>query len=423
MTLESCVTTEKKPLLSIEEAQQRIDDAIFPLTENERVPLKQAFGRVLAETVFAPIDLPSARNAAMDGYAFSSENFTTTLTNVGTSWAGKPFEIPPFEGGQGGERREGFALKVGECVRIFTGAVLPENADSVVMQEHVTVNGSEITFPADVKLKKNVREIGEDVRVGDVLCFTNKILTAVDLGLLAAVGTENVSIIRQLKIVYFSTGDELVPLGTSLKQGKIYDSNRYILHGLLQNSCHQVTDGGVIVDDKDELKRTLMKAASEFDVIITTGGASVGEADFVKEVLEECGQVNFWKIAMKPGKPLAFGKIGVCYFFGLPGNPVAVTTTFDVIVKPALTRLSGANVKKPWQLTAICTTLLKKSRGRQEYQRGILQQTETGEFQVASTGNQGSHILSSASLANCYIILTAECTGVQIGETVTVVLT
>ena len=408
MTLESCVITEKKPLLSVEEAQQRIHEAILPLTESEVVPLKQAFGRVLAETVFAAIDLPTARNSAMDGYAFASENFTTTLINVGTSWAGKPFA---------GE------LKTGECVRIFTGAVLPENADSVVMQEFVTVHGTQIEFPADVKLKQNVRVCGEDVRVGDALCLTGKKLTAVDLGLLASAGIENVSVIRPLKIAYFSTGDELLALGKPLTRGKIYDSNRYSLHGLLQDPCYQVTDGGVIFDNKAELERALMQAANDFDVVITTGGASVGEADYVKAVLDECGEVNFWKIAMKPGKPLAFGKIGACYFFGLPGNPVAVTTTFDIIVKSALERLAGANVKKPWQLAAVCTTSLKKSRGRQEYQRGFLQQSEFGEFQVASTGHQGSHILSSASLANCYIILSAECTGVQIGETVTVVLT
>jgi molybdopterin molybdotransferase len=406
MTLESCVITEKKPLLTVEEAQQRIHDAILPLTENVCVPLKQAFGRVLAETVFAAIDLPSARNSAMDGYAFASENFATTLTNVGISWAGKPFE---------GE------LKSGECVRIFTGAVLPENADSVVMQEHVTVEDSQIHFPDDVKLKKNVREIGEDVRVGDVLCHAGKTITAFDLGLLSASGVESVSIIRPLKIVYFSTGDELMPLGEPLTRGKIYDSNRYSLHGLLQNSCYDVTDGGVIPDDKAELKRTLTQAANDFDVIITTGGASVGDADFVKEVLAECGDVNFWKIAIKPGKPLAFGKIGACYFFGLPGNPIAVTTTFDIIVKPALVRLSGAKFIKPWQFKAICTTPLKKSRGRQEYQRGILQQSESGEFYVASTGQQGSHILSTAILANCYIIMPNNCTDVEVGETVTVI--
>ena len=406
MTLESCVITEKKSLLSVEEAQQRIHDAILPQTENVSVPLKQAVGRVLAETIFSTIDLPSARNSAMDGYAFASENFATTLTNVGISWAGKPFE---------GE------LKKGECVRIFTGAVLPENADSVVMQEHVTVEGTQIHFPDDVKLKKNVREIGEDVRVSDVLCNAGKTITAVDLGLLAASGIESVSIIRPLKIVYFSTGDELVPLGEPLTCGKIYDSNRYSLHGLLQNPCYDVTDGGVVPDDKAKLKRTLIQAANDFDVIITTGGASVGDADFVKEVLAECGDVNFWKIAIKPGKPLAFGKIGACYFFGLPGNPVAVTTTFDIIVKPALARLAGTNFIKPWQFKAICTTPLKKSRGRQEYQRGFLQQSESGEFYVASTGKQGSHILSSASFANCYIIMPNNCTDIEVGGTVTVI--
>lgn len=407
MSLESCVITEKKPLLTVEEAQQRIHDAILPLIENEIVPLKQAIGRVLAETVLSPIDLPTARNSAMDGYAFSSEMFAEKLTNVGTSWAGKPFAAE---------------LKSGECVRIFTGAVLPENADSVVMQEHVTVQGTEITFPADVKLKKNVREIGEDVRIGEALCHAGKTLSAIDLGLLASAGIENVSIIRKVKIAYFSTGDELVGLGEPLARGKIYDSNRYSLHGLLQNPNYDVIDGGVIPDDKAELKRTVIHATSEFDVVITTGGASVGEADFVKEVLDECGEVNFWKIAMKPGKPLAFGKISDCYFFGLPGNPVAVATTFDVIVKSALIRLAGGMTKKPFQLPAVCATTLKKSRGRQEYQRGVLQQTETGKLQVHSTGHQGSHILSTASAANCYIVLPADCEGVQIGETVTVIL-
>jgi molybdopterin molybdotransferase len=407
MSLESCVATEKKPLLTVEEAQQRIHNAILPLTESEIVPLKQSVGRVLAETLFAPINLPTARNAAMDGYAFSSEHFSTTLMNVGTSWAGKPFERD---------------LKTGECIRIFTGAVLPENADSVVMQEYVTVHDSQIEFPVDVKLKKNVREIGEDVSVGDTLCKAGKTLSAIDLGFLASAGVENVAIIRKIKIAYFSTGDELVSLGEPLARGKIYDSNRYSLHGLLQNPNYEVTDGGVIPDNKANLKRTLLHTASEFDVVITTGGASVGEADFVKAVLDECGDVNFWKIAMKPGKPLAFGKIGACYFFGLPGNPVAVTTTFDIIVKPALVRLAGADFKKPFQITAVCAVTLKKSRGRQEYQRGILQQFETGEFQVCSAGHQGSHVLSTASAANCYIVLPADCTGVQVGETVTVIL-
>jgi molybdopterin molybdotransferase len=407
MTLESCVIAEKKPLLCVDEAKQRIHNAILPLVENEIVSLKNAFGRVLAKTIFSPINLPIARNAAMDGYAFSSEFFSEKLTCVGTSWAGKPFV---------GE------VKNGECVRIFTGAVLPENTDSVVMQENVTVDGLKITFPADTKLKKNVREIGEDVKMGDALCESGKTLSAIDLGLLASAGVENVAVIRKVKIAYFSTGDELICLGEPLEFGKIYDSNRYSLYGLLQNLNFDVFDGGVIADDKDILKNTLFEAAKNFDVIITTGGASVGDADFVKNVLDELGEVNFWKIAMKPGKPLAFGKIGACYFFGLPGNPVAVTTTFDVIIKSALAQLSGARFVKPFEFSAICANTLKKSRGRQEFQRGFLQQNETGEFQVFTTGNQGSHILSSASKANCYIVLPANCTGVEIGETISVIL-
>lgn len=407
MTLESCVITEKKPLLTVKQATQRIHEAILPLSEKEIVPLKNAFERVLAETIFSPINLPIGRNAAMDGYAFASDMFSEKLTCVGTSWAGKPFID---------------TLKMGECVRIFTGAVLPENADSVVMQEHVMVEGSHITFPADIKLKKNVREIGEDVKLGEALCHARKTLSAIDLGLLASASIENVPIIRKVKIVYFSTGDELVGLGESLELGKIYDSNRYSLHGLLQNPNFEVFDGGVIADDKLLLQNTLLEAAKNFDVIITTGGASVGEADFVKEILDECGEVNFWKIAMKPGKPLAFGKIDGCYFFGLPGNPVAVTTTFDIFVKPALAQLTGADVKIPFQFQVCCNSILKKSRGRQEFQRGILTQMPTGELQVISAGNQGSHILSTASHANCYIVLPSDCAGVQQGEIVTVIL-
>lgn len=407
MTIESCVITEKKPLLSIEEAQKRIFSAILQVTENENLPLKQAFGRILATDIFSPINLPSARNSAMDGYAFTSQHFAEKLTCVGTSWAGKPFV---------GE------LQKGECVRIFTGAVLPEKADSVVIQEQVTVNGVEIHFSTDTKLKKNVREIGEDVKIGEVLCEAQKTLSAIDLGLLASAGVETVSVFRKLKIIYFSTGDELVGLGETLEIGKIYDSNRYSLHGLLQNPNFDVFDGGVIADDKTLLKNTLLNAAENFDVIITTGGASVGEADFVKEVLGECGEVNFWKIAIKPGKPLAFGKIGNCYFFGLPGNPVAVTTTFDIIVKPALVQLAGGEYEKWFEFKAICLAKIKKSRGRQEYQRGIFSQLADGKFQVMPMSRQGSHILSSASRANCYIVLPADCEGVQEGETVTVLL-
>ena len=409
MTLESCVVTEKKPLLSVSQAQQKIYEAIFPLNETEILSLKNALKRVLAEDVFAKINLPTERNSAMDGYALRScdLNSKTILKNIGISWAGKPFK---------GD------LKSGECVRIFTGAVLPENADSIVMQEKVEIDGENVIFSTETKIKQNIREVGEDVKQSDLLCTSGKEISAADLGLFAAAGISQVCVKRRLNIVFFSTGDELVSLEKPLKSGQIYDSNRYLLAGLLEDKKHNVVDGGVIPDDKDLLEKTLIEAAKNYDVIITTGGASVGDADFVKEILARCGEVNFWKLAMKPGKPLAFGKIGNCYFFGLPGNPIAVSATFEVIVKSALAKLAGANVKSAWEIKAICETPLKKSAGRQEYQRGILSQDDAGNFLVISAGRQGSNILSAMSKANCYIVLSADCAGVQIGEMVTVIL-
>jgi molybdopterin molybdotransferase len=307
-------------------------------------------------------------------------------------------------------------------VRIFTGAVLPNNADSVVMQEKVELDGENVIFSADIKIRQNVREIGEDVKQGDLLCAAGKEITAADLGLFAAAGIAEIRVKRCLNIIFFSTGNELVSLDSTLKSGQIYDSNRYLLAGLLEDKKHNVVDGGVIPDDKNLLEKTLVEAAKIYDVIITTGGASVGEADFVKEILARCGEVNFWKLAMKPGKPLAFGKIGACYFFGLPGNPIAVSATFEIIVKPALTKLSGGNVEPVWEIKAVCATPLKKLPGRQEYQRGILSQDETGYFSVISAGGQGSNILSAMSKANCYIVLSADCAGVQMGEAVNVIL-
>ncbi len=406
--IDAC-SREAKQLLSLKEALERIKAAIHPVGGTEKVMLKNALGRVLAEPVYSPISIPHDRNAAMDGYAFASSDMTQkqafTLSLVGTSWAGRPFQ------GQ---------LKPGQCVRIFTGAVVPEGADSVIMQEHVQVQEQNIHFPEDTKAHQNIREVGEDIKQGGLLCAHPKLLTAVDLGLLASAGIGNVTVRRLIKIAFFSTGDELTSLGQPLESGKIYDSNRYTLNGLLADACCSVVDLGVIPDDKQKLEDSLIEASKNYDVIITTGGASVGEADYVKEILESCGEVNFWKIAIKPGKPLAFGKIGQCYFFGLPGNPVAVIATFQQIVTPALKQLSGAPYSKPLQLTATCTSAIKKAPGRQEFQRGILTQDDNGEFFVASSGKQGSHILSSMSQANCYIVLPSECKGMQVGEKVTV---
>jgi molybdopterin molybdotransferase len=407
MTIDVC-SLETKQLLTVEEALEGIKNAVATVKETEIVSLKNALGRVLAVPVMATLHLPGDRNSAMDGYAFASgeikqESFSLTL--VGTSWAGRPFT---------GE------LKSGECVRIFTGAVLPEQADSVIMQEQVTVENQSIRFPANCRGFQNIREIGEDVKQGSLLLDTQKKLHAADLGLLAAAGVNEVKVVRKLKIAFFSTGDELIPLGQALKSGQIYDSNRYILHGLLADCCYEISDMGVIVDDKGILEKTLVTTAENFDMIITTGGASVGEADYIQEILAKSGRVNFWKIAMKPGKPLAFGNIGQCLFFGLPGNPIAVMATFDKFVKPALRQLSGEIALQPLQLKAVCQTRLKKKPGRQEYQRGILTQNQDGMFIVESAGRQGSNILSTMSRANCYIVLPIECSGVQVGEEVMV---
>ncbi len=406
--IDAC-SRESSPLLSVEGALDHIKTAISPLFDTEKILLNNALGRVLAVSVNSPTNIPFDRNAAMDGYAFNSRDSKQgqafTLDLAGTSWAGRPFK---------GD------LQAGQCVRIFTGAVVPEHADSVVMQEQVQVQGQTVHFPADIRLLQNIRKIGEDVKQNGLLLAQPKKLTAVDLGLLASAGIGHVTVKQQIKIAFFSTGDELTATGQALESGKIYDSNRVMLGGLLADPSHNIVDLGVVPDHKQTLEARFMEAAKHFDVIITTGGASVGEADYVKEILQSCGEVNFWKIAMKPGKPLAFGKIGPCHFFGLPGNPVAVVVTFQQIVMPALRQLSGLPPVKPLRFTAICTTPLKKAPGRQDYQRGILSQDEWGEFYVASAGPQGSNILSSMGQSNCYIVLPKENAGIQIGDKVVV---
>jgi len=406
--IDSC-SLEKSPMLTVDAAVNHIQAAIRPINDSELVGLENALGRVLAESVYSHINLPHERNSAMDGYAFSSHDVLNgqpfTLALVGTSWAGKPFQ------GQ---------LQRGQCVRIFTGAVLPEQTDSVIMQEHIQREDECVHFPANTKTQQNIRAVGEDVPQGSLLCVQSKKLTAVDLALLASAGINTVNVLRAINIAIFSTGDELAAVGHPLKTGQIYDSNRYLLTGLLNDPCYNLTDLGVIADNKPALTNAFTTAAKNHDVIISTGGASVGDADYVKEVLTECGQINFWKLAIKPGKPLTFGTIGACYFFGLPGNPVSAQVTFQKIVAPALQQLTGAAMTQSLQLTAICTSLLKKSAGRQEFQRGILTQNEHGKFFVSSAGQQGSNILSALSLANCYIILPSECQGVEVGDKVLV---
>ncbi len=408
MTLDTC-TPDLQQLQTLESALDNIFQTLVPIQETECIELKFGLGRILARTLTSPVNLPYERNSAMDGYAFCSEDLEikrdNRLVQIGTSWAGRPYIG---------------RLKAGECVRIMTGAILPENADSVVIQEQVLQHGSEIEFPSNIRPHQNIREAGEDLKQGNMLLSAGQKLNAADIALLAAVGLEEIEVIRPIKIAYCSTGDELTPLGQPLTTGKIYDSNRYLLGALLQNPCYQTTDLGILRDDPNLLEQTLLSAASENDAIISTGGVSVGDADHIKTVLEQHGQINFWKIAMKPGKPLAFGKLGSNYFFGLPGNPVAVATTFNKIVIPALNHLCGIVPANPLRIQAMSLSRLKKSSGRLEFQRGILSSTPEGTFKVKSAGLQGSHALRSLSQANCYIILDAACSGIEIGATVTV---
>lgn len=394
-------------MLPFDDARARIAAALKPIGGAETVSLRQALGRVLAEPIDAPRDMPHERNAAVDGYAFDSRDIDRQspfrLRVAGVSWAGKPFE---------GD------LPAGECVRIFTGARVPDAADSVVMQEFVTADGEHATFPAGVPARRFVRAVGEDVKRGQRLFAAGRQLNAIDLGLLAAAGVCDVSITRPLRIAFFSTGDELTGLGQPLAAGKIYDSNRYLLGALLSDPCFRAADLGVVGDDLPRLEAAMIAAAAQHDVLITTGGASVGDADLIARTLERLGALHVRKIAMKPGKPLIFGSLGAAFFFGLPGNPVAVAVTMQQVVLPALRQLAGMSPVQPLRFQATLAATLKKEPGRLEFQRGCLAQDACGEFVVAAAGGQGSHLLGAMSASNCYIVLPADCRGVEAGEKV-----
>ena len=390
-------------------AKQFILDEVEIIGKTDDVAIRSALGRVLAKDIHSPINVPSHTNSAMDGYAIRGQDLPTDAIKefklVGTALAGKPWK---------GKVEEN------ECVRIMTGAVMPTASDTVIMQEHIERNDDIIRIGADQKSGQNVRQAGEDLETGQLVLSAGKSLNPSDLGLIASLGIGEVSTTKKLLVAFFSTGDELRSIGEPLGEGEIYDSNRYTLFGMLERLGVEIIDMGVIKDSRNAVRDAFHEASKIADVVISSGGVSVGEADYVKEILEELGQVNFWKVAMKPGRPLTFGKVGNANFFGLPGNPVSVMVTFYQFVQPALRKMMGESQMKPLTIKARSTSRLRKRPGRTEFQRGILETSENGELVVHKTGQQGSGILRSMSEANCFIILSNESSGIEVDSVVDV---
>ena len=395
--------------MPVEQARRLIRDYLTAINETQLVPLRESLGRVLAKEIISPCNVPNHDNSAMDGYAFNADDLQaggTRLQVIGTAYAGKAYE------GTVGK---------GQCVRIMTGGVMPAGTDTVIMQEKVQVSGDHISFTEIPKRHLNKRYAGEDLKLGRVVLPAGRLVRAADLGLVASLGIGEVEVYRKLRVAFFSTGDELASLGQPLEPGQVYDSNRYTLYGMLTRLGVEIMDMGVVRDDPETLKKTLLEAANHADVIITSGGVSVGEADYMKQLLEQLGQVVFWKIAMKPGRPLAYGKVGNAHYFGLPGNPVAVMVTFYQFVRQALLVLMGQPEPPPTpMLDVVSTEDIRKLPGRTEFQRGVLFIDEDGKWKVRPTGNQGSGILRSMSEANCFIVLDDAVGDVPAGSTVQV---
>jgi molybdopterin molybdotransferase len=407
ITEASCADDYDPNSMPVAKARAFIQQFLVPIQGATRVPVRDALGRVLAEDIVSPVNVPAHRNSAMDGWAmrFADLQSGAPLREIGASFAGKPFAG---------------TVDTNECVRIFTGGVVPVECDTVVMQERATANGKSVTFAPQQRQGQNVREAGEDLMAGAVALAKGRIVRAAELGLIASLGIGEVTVRRKLRVVFFSTGDELKSVGSTLKEGEIYDSNRYTLFGMLTRLNCEVIDMGVVVDDPIPLEKAFRDASAIGDVVITSGGVSVGEADFVKQLMQRLGEVVFWKIAMKPGRPLAYGKIGGAHFFGLPGNPVSVMVTFYQFVRDALLTLQGVEPVPPQPLMkAVCTSPIKKAPGRTEFQRGMLYLDE-GTWKVRTTGEQGSGILKSMSDANCFIMLHDHIGNVEAGAMVDV---
>ncbi|WP_017346952.1 molybdopterin molybdotransferase MoeA [Pantoea sp. A4] len=395
-------------LISLEDAQAKMQAQLKPITDSLMVSLAEAAGRITASAIQSPIDVPSFDNAAMDGYAV---RLADVAAGVPLPVVGKAFAGAPFNGD----------WPAASAIRIMTGAPVPAGCEAVVMQEQTTLQDDAVTINAAVTAGQNIRRVGEDVRAGALVLAAGVRLGAAELPLLASLGIAQVSVLRKLRVAIFSTGDELRPVGEPLEAGQIYDTNRFTVSLMLNKLGCEVVDLGIVKDDPAALRAAFAEADHQSDVVISTGGVSVGEADFTKAMLEELGAITFWKLAIKPGKPFAFGRLASSWFCGLPGNPVSAAATFYQLVQPMLAQLTGQTRSPlPTRQRVRAATRLKKSPGRLDFQRGILQRTANGELEVSTTGPQGSHIYSSFALANCFIVLERERGDVEPGEWVEV---
>ena len=404
----SCLDPFEADAISVAAAKQTILDKIVPIQGSVKIALRDALNQYLAKDIISPINVPPHINAAMDGYALAGEDLPTNESQSyqvsGASFAGIPTDQ---------------VYTKGSVIRIMTGAVMPSSTDTVVPQEVVDISeDGSINIDTQQRAGQNVRYPGEDIEKGATLFKKGHRVSPADLGIIASLGKGEVDILRRPRVAFFSTGDELKSIGETLNEGDIYDSNRYTLFALLKNLDVEIIDLGVIRDTKEAIEQAFIEAADLADIVITSGGVSVGEADFIKPTLKKLGDTHFWKIAMKPGRPLTFGSYHDSWFFGLPGNPVAVMVTFMQFVQPAINYLASGSIKSDILIKAKCLQAIKKRPGRTEFIRAIVSQSDNGELEVKLTGKQGSGILMSMSLANCFIHLPVESNGINEGDVV-----
>jgi len=401
-----------KGLMPLEQALTKLQTSVSNVCESITLPLSQALGFALAEDIQSPINVPPFNNSAMDGYAMNRADLldATDKTPIPLTLVGKSFAGAPYHG----------ELAPGCCIRIMTGAVMPSCADSIIMQERTSVCGDQVSFTQPPNLGDNVRKAAEDIALGQTVLSVGHKLTPRDIPLIASLGISEISVYRQLKVAVISSGDELKNLGEPLSEGDIYDSNRYSIIALLSRLNVEIIDFGIIKDDLSLITDVIKLADQQADVVITSGGVSVGEADFIKDVLSELGEIGFWKLAIKPGKPFAFGKLPNSVFFGLPGNPVSAMVTLYQLAVPTMATLSGFNVTPAIRFNALTTDRLRKSAGRTDFQRAVYSVNENGQLVVNTTGSQGSGVFSSMSQSNCFIVLEQDRGDVEIGETVTI---